>query len=386
MVYKAISKLLCSRLKMVFPEWINPSQGAFIRGRELLFNVLLCEELARGYARAHISPRCMMKIDLEMAYDSIHWDFLRELMVSLRFPTIFSKWAMAFISPTSFMIGMNGGEYGSFEGGRGLRQAGPLSPSIFVLVMEYLSKLLQKASSTSSFKFHPHCRQLQLTHLIFADDLMLFNVADPTSVNLLMEAFVKFTNSTGLEANREKSQWVMGGCNTTTQQQIRTLVEFQEGHLPFRYMGVPITASKLSKVKCSFLVEKIAKKTHICATKSISYVGRIALINSVIMGIFNFWARIFILLQSVIKDIMKLCRNYLWGAETNYVKCPYMAWHDYCKPKKHGGFGIRHVDAWNHAYIARLVWEVALKEDILWVRWIHSSYLREHQWWEYMPG
>jgi len=109
MVYKPISKLLCSRLKMVLPKLINPSQGAFIRGQELLFNVLLCQELARGYARAHISPCCMTKIDLKKAYDSIHWDFLRELMVSLRFPTIVIKWAMACISSTSFSISMNGG-------------------------------------------------------------------------------------------------------------------------------------------------------------------------------------------------------------------------------------------------------------------------------------
>ena len=103
-----------------------------------------------------------------------------------------------------------------------------------------------------------------------------------------MQVFTKFTNSTGLEANKEKSQLLMGGCNTTTQQQIRTLTEFQEGTLPFRYLGVPITASKLSKVECILLVEKIAKKIHIWAMKSISYAGRIALINSVIMGIFNF--------------------------------------------------------------------------------------------------
>ena len=120
--------------------------------------------------------------------------------------------------------------------------------------------------------------------------------------------------------------------------------------------------------------------------KSISYAGRTTLINSVIMGIFNFWARIVILPQSVIKDIMKLCRNYLWGAEANCVKSPYVAWHDCCKPKKHGGLGIRHVDAWNRAYISKLVWAVALTEDILWVRWIHSRYLRKHQWWEYMLG
>ena len=71
-IYKVISKLLVSRLKRVMPNLINQSQGAFVPGREILFNVLICQDLARGYQRKHISPRCMMKVDLRKAFDSIH--------------------------------------------------------------------------------------------------------------------------------------------------------------------------------------------------------------------------------------------------------------------------------------------------------------------------
>ena len=51
MVYKGISKLLCTRLKEVLPSLVANNQGAFMRGRELLYNVLLCQEIARGYTR-----------------------------------------------------------------------------------------------------------------------------------------------------------------------------------------------------------------------------------------------------------------------------------------------------------------------------------------------
>jgi len=71
-IYKVITKLLCLRLKSVLPNLINQSQGAFVNGREILFNVLICQDLARGYHRKHISPRSMMKVDLRKAFDSIH--------------------------------------------------------------------------------------------------------------------------------------------------------------------------------------------------------------------------------------------------------------------------------------------------------------------------
>lgn len=77
--YKSISKLICNRLKKVLPSIISPSQGAFVQGRELLYKVLLCQELVRVYNRQHISARCLMKIDLKKAFDSVHWDFMKNL-------------------------------------------------------------------------------------------------------------------------------------------------------------------------------------------------------------------------------------------------------------------------------------------------------------------
>ena len=52
-IYKCITKLVCARLKEVLPHLIDAGQGAFVQGRELLFNVLLCQDLARGYNRKH---------------------------------------------------------------------------------------------------------------------------------------------------------------------------------------------------------------------------------------------------------------------------------------------------------------------------------------------
>ena len=71
-IYKCITKLLCARLKTVLPHLIHPSQGAFLEGRELLFNVLICQDIVRGYNRKGVSPRCIMKVDLHKAFDSVH--------------------------------------------------------------------------------------------------------------------------------------------------------------------------------------------------------------------------------------------------------------------------------------------------------------------------
>ena len=111
-IYKCISKILCNRLKKVLPCITNPSQGAFAQGKELLYNVLLCQELVRGYNRQHISPRCIIKIDLKKAYDLVYWEFLEEMLDYIRFPRIFITWIMACVSTANFTITVNGGVYG----------------------------------------------------------------------------------------------------------------------------------------------------------------------------------------------------------------------------------------------------------------------------------
>jgi len=69
---------------------INPSQGVFVKGRELLFNFLLYQNLVRGYNRKHVTPSCIMKVDLHKAFDSVHWDFIQEILKALKFPPLFT--------------------------------------------------------------------------------------------------------------------------------------------------------------------------------------------------------------------------------------------------------------------------------------------------------
>ena len=108
------------------------------------------------------------------------------------------------------------------------------------------------------------------------------------------------------------------------------IIGFQEGTMPFRYLGVPITVNKLSKMECMQLVEKFTKRITYWSTKTISYAGRVALINSVLIGVFTFWAAIFISPKGVIKELGRMCRNYLLGAEEVYKKFPYVTWRDTC--------------------------------------------------------
>ncbi|XP_069143479.1 uncharacterized protein [Solanum lycopersicum] len=63
----------------------------FEPGRKFQIIFLLAHELVKAYTRKNISPRSMLKIDLQKAYDSVECPFLEKVMVGLGFPDMFTQ-------------------------------------------------------------------------------------------------------------------------------------------------------------------------------------------------------------------------------------------------------------------------------------------------------
>ncbi|KAJ8429587.1 hypothetical protein Cgig2_023793 [Carnegiea gigantea] len=167
--------------------------------------------------------------------------------------------------------------------------------------------------------------------------------------------------NTLLGVQNATSPIVLGCCNETLYQQCLSVTGLRNTSFPLKYLGVPITASRLTKVECTSLVEKIMAK----ATKNISFAERARLINSVIFGMYTYWASIFLLPTEVTDKIIGICRNHLWSGVGEYKKAPYISWHQTCLPKSQGGIGIKDLSTWNKATIAKLTWAVAKKKEIL---------------------
>lgn len=218
-LYKYISKMICHRLKPIVENLVPDNQSAFVQDRSMVHNILICHDLLRHYNKK-TSARCMMKIDLRKAYDIVSWEFLEEVMLGYRFPMKFVNAVMTCVTSTKFSVRVNGECNRYFKGKRGLRQGDHMSPLLFVLVMEYLSRTLKTMSNLNDFKLHPMCKTTRLTHLIFADDLMMFCKGNIKVVSRVMEALSHFSEVTGLEANMEKSNIFIAGVDESTKDSI----------------------------------------------------------------------------------------------------------------------------------------------------------------------
>lgn len=208
---------------------------------------------------------------------------------------------------------INGEPMEPFRGNGGLRQGNPISPLLFILVMEYITRMLSAMEKEPGFQFHPLCKQFGLTNLAFVDDLLILCSADQVSIQKLTMMLRTFAELSGLQANLQKSQIYLGGVSPHTKQHLLRISKFQAGSFPMRHLGFPIASRRWTKQECFSLVEKVAGRLKCWSTRHLSFAGRLLLINSALHSFKFYWISAFLIPKGILREIDKLCRHFLWA-------------------------------------------------------------------------
>ncbi|GJW28396.1 hypothetical protein Tco_0045271 [Tanacetum coccineum] len=344
-LFKCISKIIANRIKSSLKVLISPNQSAFVPGRSIADNILLTQEIMHNYHLNHGTPRCAFKVDIQKAYDTVDWCFLRKILMGFGFHDRMVGWIMECVTTTSFSICVNGSLHGYFKGKRGLRQ-------------------------------------VRLRELCFADDLFLFAHGNTNSARVIMESLEEFKIVSGLVPSLPKSTAYF--CNVTNhvKMSILQILPFEEGRLPVKYLGVPLVSSQMIYKDCKELFEKVQHRVDDWKNKSLSIAGRLQLVNFVIGLLHVFWASVFMLPTRILLDIEQIMRGFLWCNGKLRSGKAKVAWEVVCLPKDEGGLGIRRLDTFNKALMTTHVWKLLTRKESLWVQWIHAYKLRGRSFWD----
>ena len=193
---------------------ISESQNASVKGRQILDFVLIASECIDNRLKAGV-PGVLCKLDIEKAYDHVNWEFLLFLLQQCGFSDKWRRWIRCCISSVKFSILINGNPSDFFGSSRGLRQGDPLSPFLFDIVMEALSRMLVVAIVAGQFLGfsvgNASSSLMTVSHLLFADDTLVFCDADSNHIAALRGILSRFEEMSGLKINLGKSELVPVG-------------------------------------------------------------------------------------------------------------------------------------------------------------------------------
>lgn len=187
---------------------------------------------------------------------------------------------------------------------------------------------------------------------------------------------MNFSKSTGLVINPSKCKVYFGAVESCIKEEIKHITAFQEGSLPFRYLGVPLTGKKLSVNHYMSLIDKIVARITHWSAKLLSYAGRLQLIRSTTYAITNYWMTCFPFPKKVIQKINVICRSFLWTGGTTISRKSPISWKQVCTPKNQGGLNLINLEIWNAVTMMKLLWNVCSKKDSLWIKWINCYYMK----------
>jgi len=271
------------------PYIISQNQSSFIPGRSTTDNILVLQKTIHSLNNLHGSNGYMiLKLDLEKAYDRLEWPFIMETLHNLNLPNHLKSIIENCISSSSMSLNWNGNKSSSFSNSRGLRQGDPISPYLFVLAIERLSHKIQDLVEAGTWKPLKFGRGLDpsISHINFADDLVLIAEANPNQAILIREVLDEFCYHSGQKVNLHKSKvFFSKNTNPNIVTNLSGILDIEETKDLGCYLGAPVIHQKISKHSFSFLIDKMRKKLTGWKENSLSFAGRITLAQSSLANI-----------------------------------------------------------------------------------------------------
>ena len=322
----------------------------------------------------------ILKIDMSRAFDRVEWPFLLKILSLSGFPPQFTHLIEQCITTPTFSILINGGPVGNFSSQRGLRQGNPLSPLLFIICTEALSRLLTRKSMMGSLKVIKIARNCDpLTHLLFADDLLVFGRANEGEAETIADCLATYESWSGQLINKDKS--VIHYSNNANRVQISTInsiLGLKKAANDAKYLGLPFLVSRSRRRAFQPIVERLDAKLQGWKAKLLSYAGRATLIKSTALAMPTYAMQAFLLPKTIYQTLDGKIRDFWWGHnKTKKTMCT-KSWDFICRPKNVGGLGFRRTYDMNVALMAKLGWQMISQKTKLWSTQMGRKYCSRH--------
>lgn len=374
--FKLLTKLLADRLQSIILKIVHKNQYGFIRSRTIQ------DCLAWSFEYIHQCQHSrreaiILKLDFEKAFDTIEHNTIHHMLECFDFPERWLTWIRNILSSGSSAILLNSVPGKFFKCKRGVRQGDPLSPLLFVIAVELLQILVNKASSQGLLRAPiPHDDD-EFPIIQYADDTFLVLQADANQLFFLKALLNSYESASGLKVNYRKSQMMPINVSPERMQHLANTFGCQVGTLPFTYLGLPMGTTKSRIDDLSPIMDRVERRLTACSTW-LSYSGRLQMLNSAITPIVTYTLCTIKIPKCFIDNIDRARKQCLWrGSDDTAMGGNLVAWPIVMQPKEKGGLGVINLRLQNDALLLKQLHKCYNKVDIPWVTLVWRKYYEE---------
>jgi hypothetical protein len=214
----------------------------FVEGRQIVDNIIHVHHELIHTLKLQRRGGMIIQIDLEKAYDKISWHYMVKTLEAFDFVQHWIKWIVSLVSMTSYSLLINGALAKPLWPSRGIRQGDPLSPFMFILMMEGISRSIKSTTTTGEIKgIKPFENFPTSMHQQFVDDTFLHGTPMVKEAKSYKRILEEFGEASGSEINHSKSMIYFFNTNPAIQRNLANILWFERKMLPTKYLGIPLT-------------------------------------------------------------------------------------------------------------------------------------------------
>nr|XP_027120587.1 uncharacterized protein LOC113737577 [Coffea arabica] len=317
----------------------------------------------------------VITLDMMKAYDKVSWPFLLQVLRYFGFSETWIDMIWRLISNVWFSVLVNGGLHGFFRSSLGLRQGDPISPSLFVIGAEVLSRALNTLHTQrgfTPFEVPPHCPII--THLAFADDVIIFSSGGKSSLRLIKRVLDDYSEASSQQINPQKSCFLTHPRAPSQRTAVvNQILGYNKRVFSIRYLGCPLYTGKSKKVY--YTNTYIGEANRILSWKNqiLSPGGNVVLIQSVLASMPIHLLAAASPPKGMLMVIEKLFAKFLWGSSNSGDKFHWIRWADLCRSKDEGGVGLRGLKQVYDSFFIKLWWKFRQQQS-LWAKFMSQKY------------
>jgi hypothetical protein len=242
--------------------------------------------------------------------------------------------------------------------------------------MEALSKMLFRVvdcGCLSGFSVGSRPTVINISHLLFADKILVFCEANPDHLRYLHVLLVCFEAVSGLKVNLAKSLLVPIG-NVDNVAELASILGCGTSSLPLKYLGMPLGARHKATSTWDDIVVNIERRLASWQMLYLSKGARVTLIKSTLSNLLTYFLSLFSIPIRVANHFEKLQRDFLWGGIDEEFKYHLVRWDKVCSSIFEVGLGIRNLRTFNQALLGKWLWRYGYERDAWWRVVVDSKY------------